>query len=202
MPNTTTHYSWSTVDSDGYVKDTATYIAALATQVDNTLWDVTGGKNVGLQLITSATIGSNVTSVTVSNCFSSTYDNYRILVSGGSNSTGNYINVRVGSATTGYYNNRVAADYAGGVPGNASVSNETRWYYVGYSSTTDQALDMYVQNPYVTKPTLFNSTYALSSFGATCQGYLSDSVSHSSVTLLCSTGMTGGNIAIYGYRKS
>ena len=43
--------------------------------------------NAGLVYVTSVTGGTGVTTITVSNCFSSTYDAYRIVLTGGTASS-------------------------------------------------------------------------------------------------------------------
>jgi hypothetical protein len=61
------------------------------------------------------TIGSAVSSVTVNGAFSSTYDNYRIIISGGVGSTANNIGFTLGATTTGYYEARINCTYSTGV---------------------------------------------------------------------------------------
>ena len=58
---------------------------------DGSTWNSLGTS--GLTLISSTTIGSAVSSVTVSNVFSSTYDNYLITVNGGAASTDMNLNM-------------------------------------------------------------------------------------------------------------
>ena len=64
--------------------------------------------NAGLVYITSTTVGSAVSSVTVSNCFSSTYDHYRIIWGGGTcSNSGVSTYIKFGSAATAYYGSQV-----------------------------------------------------------------------------------------------
>jgi hypothetical protein len=58
--------------------------------------------NSGLQFIKSQTIGSGVSTVTVTGAFSSAYNNYKIIISGGVASTTNTLNMIVGSTTANY----------------------------------------------------------------------------------------------------
>jgi hypothetical protein len=57
----------------------------------------------GLTLITAQTIGSGVATVTVSSVFSATYENYKIIMSGGVSSATSSIRFQLGATTTGYY---------------------------------------------------------------------------------------------------
>ncbi len=58
---------------------------------------------VGLWLVKSQTIGTGVSSVTVTGAFSANYDRYKITVSGGVASTPLDIRLTLGSTATGYY---------------------------------------------------------------------------------------------------
>ena len=68
----------------------------------------------GLVLVKTQTIGSGVSSVTVSDAFSSTFDHYLITASGGAGSTQMGIGLTLGASTTGYYAIRNGQNYAGG----------------------------------------------------------------------------------------
>jgi hypothetical protein len=69
---------------------------------DGSSWNPVGVAP-GLVLISTTTIGTTVASVTVSGAFSATYDNYKIIVSGGVGSTNITLRLKLGSTTTGYY---------------------------------------------------------------------------------------------------
>lgn len=73
----TTNYGWSTPDNTAYVKDGASAIRTLGSSVDTTLNSVTGGKNVGHVLLNTTTVTSAATT-TISNVFTSAYQNYKI----------------------------------------------------------------------------------------------------------------------------
>ena len=57
------------------------------------------GNNSALVLISTTTITNGVTSVTVTSQFSSTYDNYKILISGGGGGTAG-VDLKLGATTT------------------------------------------------------------------------------------------------------
>jgi len=59
--------------------------------------------NSGLVYIKQQTVGNAVASVTVSDAFSSTYDNYKITYTGGASSGGGALKLTLGATVTGYY---------------------------------------------------------------------------------------------------
>ena len=112
----TTNYSWSTPDNTSYVKDGASSIRTLGSSVDTTLFTALGGAYPGLRLIKKQTIGTGVSSVTVTGAFSATYDNYKIIVTGGSNSVGtSNVLTTLGGSTTGYYYNLIYSVFQDGI---------------------------------------------------------------------------------------
>lgn len=80
MAGTTTNYGWTYPTSTDYVKDGASAIQTLATGVDTSLFNVTGGKTVGYQLLTSGTVSGS--SGIIMDYITSAYNNYRFLFSG------------------------------------------------------------------------------------------------------------------------
>lgn len=162
---------------------------------------------VGLWLVKTQTVGTGVASVTVTNAFSSTYDNYRIIYTGGTMSASALIEVYMGAAPAGtaYQSARVSYSVLGAA--NAiGDNNKDRWFYGGVGGTAYAfcAFDLY--NPFLTQKTFFHSQYveflASSAFGTTT-GLLDNSTSYSSFTLdgNGAATMTGGTIRVYGYRN-
>jgi hypothetical protein len=81
---TTTNYSWTTPDDTALVKDGASAIRALGTAIDTSMNTALGTKKAGLVLLnTTAFSGASSHSIgsDASPIFSSTYKNYRIVVS-------------------------------------------------------------------------------------------------------------------------
>lgn len=162
----------------------------------------------GLELISATTIGSAVSSVTVSNAFSSTYDNYRIIVSGGvGSSSEDAINMTLGSTATGYYWARVGRSWANTDQSTASA-NTTSWR-IGGSSTNSIFMVADIIGPYLADETAFSSNYLYTSTGAAgsglaAWGFLNNTTSYTAFTLTPASGgtLTGGTIRVYGYRNS
>ena len=174
-----------------------------------TAWQqVSGGTavgNSGLVYVTSATIGSGVSSVTVSSAFSTTYDNYVISVSGGVASTDMNLRLTLGSTATGYYYAGFYVKYDTATV-NATATNGA-YMDVGYGSTNALSSKIELDNPFNAKRTIIRSastgsstTYYMNMYS----GFLNDATSYTAFTITASgvTTMTGGTVTVYGYRKA
>jgi hypothetical protein len=160
-----------------------------------------------LELIKTQTIGTAVSSVTVSDVFSATYDNYLITANGGAGSQNSGGTLILGSTTTGYYYGANYCSYtgSGGVYSGANTTSIEECFYVSPNSINCQIV---VKNPNLAKNTLFNwqvsgaatSSIALNANGG---GYLANTTQYTAFTLSMVAGtMTGGTIRVYGYRNS
>ena len=162
--------------------------------------------NSGLVYVTSATIGTAVSSVTVSSAFSSTYDNYKIIMSGGTCSASAIVTMTIGGSTTGYYGILMYATYVSATPLAAAISNGTNMPYVGGCNTAGQAIvaDFDLCNPYLAQYSrIVGAQYSDSTYYGTTQGEHRVATSYSSFSLAPNTGtLTGGTITVYGYRKA
>ena len=199
---TTTNYSWTTPDNTAYVKDGASAIRTLGSSVDSTLFTALGGAYPGLRLIKKQTIGTAVSSVTVTGAFSATYENYVIKVSGGVGSTSAAsIGLQIGSSTTNYALGAAFAPYSTGTPGAYSNSTNTSSFInIGSSGTNFQAFDVNVNAPFLARYTTVSSNYPYTGGAVYYAGILSDTTSHTAFTLTAASGtMTGGTIYVYGY---
>jgi len=163
--------------------------------------------NSGLVYVTSATIGSAVSSVTVSSAFSATYDAYRVVVVGGTGSVTTGVAVGMaGGPATGYYYGLVYATYASTVvSANVNTNNGANWQFVG-GITAGQAssfvFDIY--NPFLSLyTTIHNGSYAGGATAGTGNGYLAAATSFTGFVIAPQSGtLTGGTITVYGYRKA
>jgi hypothetical protein len=158
---------------------------------------------VGLWLVKTQTIGSAVTSVTVTSAFTSDYDNYLITVSGGSNSvSGSALNLKLGATVTGYYYSLSYSTY-NTTPAATGGSNVGNWDYVGSGQTTGLNAVIELNSPFLSKGTSIRASIANSAFYAGNQaGYLNNSTSYTSFIIATSVGtMTGGTIRVYGLRN-
>jgi hypothetical protein len=159
----------------------------------------------GYELIKTQTIGTSVTAVTVTDAFSTTYDSYKILINGGTASAEAILNIQIGAATTGYYQTLVYGLYSGGGALNAVVSNGTRFTYCGTGNTAGLNLNLNVDSPFLEKNTFVSgnvSRISAGSYAGASQGFLNNTTSYTSFVLGTNgASMTGGEIAVYGYKK-
>jgi hypothetical protein len=159
--------------------------------------------NSGLVYVTSATIGSAVSSVTVSNCFSSTYNNYKILVSGvAAASASDNLIMTLNGGTTEYYGNLIYGLYSGAASLYAPVNNAANWPYMGYSTFTSGIMTtIEVINPNLAEYTAMQSVYVNAGGAGTFTGFRNTTTQHTGFTLAPTVGtITGGTITVYGYR--
>ena len=162
--------------------------------------------NSGLVYVTSATIGSAVSTVTVSSAFSTTYDNYKIHITSGVASGSPDLQVQLGSTVTGYYYTSLYNRYNAGTATGLASANQTSWRYSGSGSTSLLQADIELFNPFLTKVTLLKSNmnqYAADGLSMFTQGFLDDSTSYTAFTISPTAGtITGGTVTVYGYRKA
>ena len=162
------------------------------------------GNYQGLFWIKSQTIGTAVSSVTVTGAFSSDFDTYLITVSGGSNSvSGSALNFKLGATVTGYYYSLLYSAF-NTTPLAAGGANVGAWDYVGSGQTAGINAVIELNSPFLSKATSIRSSIANSTFYAGNQaGYLNNSTSYTSFILATAVGtMTGGTIRVYGMRNS
>ena len=166
---------------------------------------------VGLWLVKTVTVGTAVTSVPVTNCFSNAYSTYRIIISGVSVSlAGNSSFIKLNN-TSG--NTNIGSGYFGTLAsGAASVtparvgSFEGLWIGV-HGGRFSAAVD--IHNPHETIPTTYDGGSVAGSatgFVNKFDGVDTNPVSHTGFEMNIATGSpghnyTGGTIRVYGYRN-
>ena len=159
----------------------------------------------GLILIKTQTVGSGVSSVTVTGAFSSTYDNYKILYIGGTVSANTDIEMTLGGSTTGYYGFLTYGDSATSTPLGAGRNNTAALPWVGGGAAGQAShANVEVMGPFNAAYTkIRNASYQNSGVYGTMQGEHRVATSYTSFTFAVLTGtMTGGTIRVYGYRNS
>jgi hypothetical protein len=182
-----------------YLEDTNQYAS----------WDgSTWSSPFGLTLVKSITVGTAVSSVTLTDVFSSEFDNYRIEISGITANTNAGLSMQLGSATSLYF---AAAGlvYYDGTSGNSSQTSGSSVSLGALAATNGgggMSLDIY--NPFLTQRTGFTGQSI--SFRADTNGFVrnyggfqNSDTSFTAVTFSVSGAtLTGGKITVYGYRKA
>jgi hypothetical protein len=168
-------------------------------------WDAPAGQPFlvpGLTFIKEQIVGTNVASVTVTEAFNSTYDDYLIFITGGSG--GGNLSLQFGSTSTGYYAGGYINFYGGTFNGEAQ-SNAGAFSRVGRASSAGSVGRIEVYQPFAARRTLVSYAGAVletGGFAWSGSGFLNDTNSYTSFTLSPNVGtLTGLSIKIYGYRK-
>lgn len=200
---TTTNYSWTTPDNTAYVKDGASAIRTLGSSVDSTLFTALGGAYPGLRLIKKQTIGSAVSSVSVTSAFSATYDNYLIEIVGGVASTDCSLSLQLTGITTGYYTSLVYSTFGAFAPSAASNANQSSWAWAGGGTVVGLHSRINIRNPFqAIAKTGTNDYLQPGTAGQTgiSRYYNASTSSATAFSITPSAGtMTGGTIYVYGY---
>lgn len=160
---------------------------------------------VGLWLVKTQTIGSAVTTVTVSDAFSADYENYRLVISGGAASAATYFDIQFGATTTGYYSSTATATFAAGAFDSSFVSNGAAISRIGSSSANGHHVVADIMNPFLAKTTSIQGALiqiATAGRAGSTGGFVNNTTSYTAFTLTLSGGanITGGTIFVYGYR--
>lgn len=207
MATTTPNYGWDVPTSTDYVKDGATAIETLGDDIDAFLGTAFNNKlHPGLVLLKAQTITNGVTSVSVTNAFSATYDSYRVVINGGGTSTDVDLVLQLTGATGSNY--KYIMNYASHATATTPASvggTNTFFAYVGYAhSANGLHLSCDLHNPFLSKYTFLSAAGINgSSYSGNTSGFHNVAASYSGLTLgLGGAGtFTGGTVLIYGYAK-
>ena len=160
MATTTPNYGWAVPTSTDLVKDGATAIETLGDAIDASMNTALGTKKAGMVLLNTTSF-SGVASVSLpANTFTSTYDNYRLVITLTSTVT---TDLRWRGRTSGSDNTvssyvfQILEAYSTSV--GAARTTGANYGYAGYSesgNTNSYILD--VVNPFATQPTGIYST--------------------------------------------
>ena len=168
---------------------------------DGAAWQSVGGSS-GLTLISATTVGTTVSSVTVSSAFSATYDNYKVTYTGGVASTAVDLGIILGATTANYYFAFRYLEY-GGTISSVTVNNGAGWLYAGGANTALTFINCDIFRPFASDETLITSNGANASNANFGGGYLNNTTSYTAFTITPNTGtLTGGTIRVYGYQNS
>lgn len=209
MATTTTNNAWPIPQSTDLVKDGATAIASLGSAIDTTL-GVYGSP--GLSLVSKNTFTNVATYTLPTNTFTSTYENYRVIIQAKSTTANQSASVRLvtsGTPNSGAIYNKQHLDVYGGTASAAQYNGQT------------SLSDLFVVSNGVECYTTFDifspqlSTYT----GVTCIQNNNSSASASQLRLQVynttvttvfdslylfpnTSGNITGYVTVYGYKKS
>jgi len=187
-------------ENSDFVADGAMAIKDLAENVD---------AKAGLWLVKKQTIGTAVADVEVLNAFSTKYDAYKIVITGGVMSATANIQFQLGPSTVsgynaGYYYANQGLTWAG-VASNVNAANVATIAYAGVGTTSDISLGIEVINPALAKFTHFSSNRIFSSATGDANQMFAvhrQSTAYTAFKIFplgAGPTFTGGTIAVYGY---
>lgn len=173
---------------------------------DGSVWATVGPSAPvasGLELITAQTIGSAVSSVVVSNVFSSTYDNYRVTLTGGTGSVNDeLIGLHLGSTTTGYFASYVGTTYTTNAVSPISNNNASSWTRFAAISTDGLNGWMDIFGPNLTKRKMMSGAHGFDTSSRPYAGITSFTTAVTGFTITPASGtLTGGTVRVYGYKN-
>lgn len=203
MATTTPNYGWTVPTSTDYVKDGATAIETLGDAIDATS---AGANMAGLVFLKRQTIGSAVTTVTVSSAFSSTYDNYRIMIQGVSCSLANSFRLMMGTGATTQHDGAAFYYQYTGVQFGYLTANNAGSIYLALTDSSNKStfVGCDIMSPNAAAPTGMHGTAWGRTHTSYFAGTANNTTQYTSFTLLTDGAgtMTGGTIDLYGYRKA
>jgi hypothetical protein len=160
----------------------------------------------GLTLVKAQTIGTTVGSVTVTDAFSATYENYVITISGGIASGNVNISMILGATTANYAYNNIYLQYSSTTVNGEASNSAANWLRVARGSANSLDGEITLKSPFEAKRTTAQfrtSSSATNELWSMGGGYLNDATSYTAFTLTPATGtLTGGTIRVYGYSNS
>lgn len=149
------------------------------------------------------TIGNAVSSVTVSGAFSATYENYKIIVSGGTATGQGTLQLQLSGGATNYSYVGTAQQFGNSTVINLVAGPTSLWDNSGRISPDGNNMNVDLFSPFSTCKTPFRSTctdYSAGGYIITTGGFHNASVSHTGFTISTVGTMTGGTIRVYGYK--
>ncbi len=161
------------------------------------------GNYQGLFHIKTQTIGTAVSSVTVTGAFSSDFDNYLVTISNGAATTDANIQFRLGASATAYSGSLIYTTYT--IPGvvMAQDNNAAIFSFAGSGNTNGLNFNATVLGPNLAKWTTISTSYLGALSGGNYNGIHKATTQHTAFTIIASAGTwTGGSIRVYGMRNS
>ena len=154
----------------------------------------------GLTFVGGGTLSG--ASTTISNCFSATYDNYEIIVSGPQAAAGNpALLMTIGAITSGYVRGLITNNGAW-----VYSSSNSSWElgFAGDASDSNVMAQVFLTNPFlVAKKVLLGASVFPINTVYEVYGEQETTTSCTSLTLtLASSTLAAGNVRVYGYQNS
>ena len=141
--------------------------------------------NAGLVYITGTTVTTSSPYVEILNCFSATYDNYRVVINNAQAASQNSFMFYLGTnATSGlHYGTEYYYQYTGASSGYVSANGGNR-SYIGLSDNggANGGISFDLNSPYLTKQKTFHGTYDCRNYAGWFGGLIADSASYTGIS--------------------
>ena len=201
--STTTNYGWTIPNDDELVKNGAAAIRTLGQAIDTTAASTFLS---GLQHLNTTSF-SAVASQSINDVFTSTYDNYRILLSGTHSASGSVLlRLRVGgvdNSTASSYVSQLLIATSSTVTGSRVTSNYAN--FGNFDTTLLNSVSIDIFRPALAEATGFSASSLRSTSGAyitNSVGTHNQTVAYDGFSLFPENGNMTGVVSVYGYRKS
>ena len=157
--------------------------------------------NSGLVYITSSSwTGSS--SVTVSNCFSSTYDAYRIMVVAGTSASSGDISLTLGPSSSIVYASQLIFGAYANTPQASGFTGAANWSVAGGSGSGTIVVNADIFAPNLAQWTAIGATTATPTGAGYFAGNFRATTVFTNFTLTAASTVTGATVIVYGYRKA
>ena len=161
---------------------------------------------IGLWLVKTQTVSAGISSINVTSVFSSDFDSYKIIMSGGAKSTNGNVSCSLIGISSGYYSVGVYSSPSGSTVSTANDNNTGSWTWVGGGDTNGVMAEFDLHNPNLaTYKFLSNTSWIYTGASnpiGTSQGYCASTTQATGFSLGWGGTSSGtGTIRVYGYRK-
>jgi hypothetical protein len=169
-------------------------------------WVAVGGSTGGFTKITSNLAFSGSSTVSINNCFTSTYTSYLVIFDNMAAASGTAVTFRLrvsgsDNSTSNYDQGNQAAGYGGG-GGNETASNATdfrMWGSVGSGSEKANMM-FWINNPQTATQTTWSGTGNNNDAGYRVSGQFNGTTAFDGFSIIGGSNLSG-NITIYGLEK-
>ena len=159
--------------------------------------------NSGLVYVTSTTVGTGVSSVTISNCFSSTYDNYMIRIAGMTGSAAADTSLQLSSITGSVYAYSGFYQFVGAAAMTTYGGTTTSMPIGTMGTTLNTQIIVEISGPNLAVAKYVDVRTASSNIRVSQGGQINSTTQATGFTVTPASGtLTGGIITVFGFRKA
>jgi hypothetical protein len=203
MATTTTNYGFDIPQSTDLVKDGATAIATLGQDIDTAMNTALGTKKAGMVLLNTTSFTA-VTSQSINDVFSTTYDNYRIILRTTAIDAQIFFRLRVaGTDASGanYARGQILGASGGATFNYSSATAQTSAVFSGGAAVDHVMTTAEVISPFLAQQTLMTQDYWGDDEAMLLLGTRhSLATSYTGFTIFSTNNFTG-TLSVYGYNK-